>query len=448
VLLDQIGIPGLAAGAAVRACEFMRALYPLCRSITGAGVRQTLDLLGERIPLRRIELPTGTPLFDWEVPKEWTIRDAYISDSAGRRIVDFLAHNLHVVNYSAPVHQTMTLDELQPHLHSLPEHPDWIPYRTTYWRENWGFCLRHRDRERLQPGTYEVAVDSTLAAGSLTYAECIVRGTTPGQAIVYTHTCHPSLVNDNLTGIAVSAAIAKALQGARPRLTWRFVFGPGTLGSLAWLSQNESALPDLRAGLTLGLLGDTQPLTYKRSRRGQTPTDRAAELVLSRHSSPTRIVDFEPYGYDERQFCSPGFDLPVGRLSRAQHGEYPQYHTSADNLDFVSPNRLAESLAVTAQLISVIDANRTLVNLSPKGEPRLGKRGLYGSLGGKAPAEFEQALLWLLSLSDGAHDLIAIAHRANLPFHVIDSAATALDQAGLVRALDKPHAHAPSGVKG
>lgn len=448
MLLDQIGSPGLAANAAVDACELMRALYPLCRSVTGAGVRQTLDLLEERIPLRRTELPTGTPLFDWEVPKEWTIRDAYIVDSTGRRVVDFRAHNLHVVNYSAPVQESMTLEELQPHLYSLPEHPDWIPYRTTYWRENWGFCLRHRDREQLRPGRYEVVVDSTLAAGSLTYAEFVVRGSTSGEAIVYTHTCHPSLANDNLTGIAVAAALAQATQAVQPRLTWRFVFGPGTLGSLAWLSQNEATLPCLRAGLTLGLLGDAQPLTYKRSRRGQTPTDRAAELVLSRHPASTRIVDFEPYGYDERQFCSPGFDLPVGRLSRAQHGEYPQYHTSADSLDLVSAERIAESIAVAAQLISVIDANRAVLNLSSKGEPRLGKRGLYGSLGGKTPAEFEQALLWVLSLSEGAHDLVAIAQRSKLPFDVIDSAATALENAGLARTLDKPHGQAPSGVQG
>jgi aminopeptidase-like protein len=448
MLLNQIGSPSLAADTAVLACQFMRKLYPLCRSITGPGVRQTLDLIEQRIPLRRTEMPTGTPLFDWEVPREWTIRDAYIADSTGRRVVDFRAHNLHVVNYSAPVRQSMTLEELQPHLHSLPEHPDWIPYRTTYWRENWGFCLRHHDREQLEPGTYEVVVDSTLASGSLTYAECVVRGSTLGEAIVYTHTCHPSLANDNLTGIVVAAELAQAMQSAQPRLTWRFVFGPGTLGSLAWLSQNETAIPNLRAGLTLGLLGDTQPLTYKRSRRGQTPTDRAAELVLSRQPTPTRLVDFEPYGYDERQLCSPGFDLPVGRLSRAQHGEYPQYHTSADNLDLVSTERIAESLAVAAQLISVIDTNRTLVNLAPKGEPRLGKRGLYGSLGGKAPAEFEQGLLWVLSLSDGEHDLVAIAQRSKLSFDVIDSAATALEQAGLVRTLDEPHGHSLSGVQG
>jgi aminopeptidase-like protein len=448
MVLNQIASPALAADTAARACDLMRALYPLCRSITGPGVRQTLDLLEQRIPLRRVELPTGTVLFDWEVPNEWIVRDAYIADSTGRRVVDFRAHNLHVVNYSAPVRQWMTLDELQPHLHSLPERPDWIPYRTTYWSENWGFCLRHRDREQLQPGRYEVVVDSTLAAGSLTYAECVVRGTTSGEAIVYTHTCHPSLANDNLTGIVVAAALAQAMRATQPRLTWRFAFGPGTLGSLAWLSQNEAGLPSLRAGLTLGLLGDTQPLTYKRSRRERSPTDRAAELVLTGHSVPTRIVDFEPYGYDERQFCSPGFDLPVGRLSRAQHGEYPEYHTSADNLDLVSADRLAESLAVAAQLASVIDANRTVVNLSPKGEPRLGKRGLYGNLGGKTPAKFELALMWVLCLSDGAHDLVAIAQRSKLPFDVIDSAATALEQAGLVRTIDEPQGIALCGAYG
>jgi aminopeptidase-like protein len=415
----------------------MRALYPICRSITGNGVRRTLDLVEEWIPLQRTEVPTGTKVFDWEVPNEWNIRDAYIADRHGIRLVDFREHSLHVVNYSAPVRRSMMLDELKPHLYSMPERPDWIPYRTSYWREHWGFCLRHRDLERLGPGPFEVVVDSTLAPGSLTYAECVVPGHTQGAAIVYTHTCHPSLANENLTGIAAAAALAREmLSKPRPRLTWRFIFGPATIGSLTWLSRNEERLDRIRAGLIIGLLGHAGSVTYKRSRRGDCGTDRAAAHVL-RSVASARIVDFTPYGYDERQFCSPGFDLPIGRLTRSPNGEYAEYHSSADDLDIVQPAALAESLRTLARLITVLDENRDLINLSPKGEPRLGKHGLYGSVGGVPPGEFEHALLWLLNLSDGKHDLLSIAERSQIDFAVIADAAAALEKAGLARSIDE-----------
>jgi len=328
------------------------------------------------------------------------------------------------------------LDELKTHLYSLPERPDWIPYRTSYYREHWGFCLKHRDLERLGAGPFEVVIDSTLALGTLTYAECIVPGRTAGEAIIYTHTCHPSLANDNLSGIAAAVAVARELRDEHPRLTWRFVFGPGTIGSLAWLSRNEKRLGRIRAGLTVGLLGDGGALTYKRSRRGNRVTDRAAEHVL-RGVAQARVVDFEPYGYDERQFCSPGFDLPVGRLTRSPNGQYPEYHTSADNLGLLKPECLAESIRALAAMIAVLDTNRALRNLSPKGEPRLGKRGLYGSMGGGAPGEFEHALLWVLSFSDGEHDLLAIAERSGLDFGLIARAAAALEDAGLARTIEQ-----------
>jgi aminopeptidase-like protein len=427
--------------------SLMQAMYPICRSITGNGVRQTLDLIQKWIPLERTEVPSGTAVFDWEIPNEWNIRDAYIADRQGHRIVDFRVHNLHVVSYSAPVRRTMTREELETHLYSLPDHPDWIPYRTSYYREHWGFCLRHRDREQLGPGPFEVVIDSTLAPGSLTYAECVVPGLTEAEALIYTHTCHPSLANDNLTGIAVVVALARALLDERPQLTWRFIFGPGTIGSLAWLSRNEQRLERVRAGLTVGLLGDSGALTYKRSRRGDCVTDRIARYVLGRLAPSARIVAFEPYGYDERQFCSPGFDLPVGRLTRSPNGQYPEYHTSADNLDFVQPACLAESIRVLANMIAVIDENRRLRNLSPKGEPRLGKRGLYGSVGGTAPGAFEHALLWVLSLSDGQHDLLAIAERSGLDFELVGRAAAALESAGLAMTLAEDPSNLESGVR-
>lgn len=436
MLLTHLRDPAAASRLADEAFDLMVALYPICRSITGAGVRATLDLVERWIPIERTEVPTGTAVLDWEVPAEWNIRDAYVADPSGRRLIDFRAHNLHVVNYSVPVHRRMTREELEPHLYSLPEHPDWIPYRTSYYREHWGFCLRHRDREALGPGPFEVVIDSELAPGHLTYGECVVQGTQPGEALIYTHTCHPSLANDNLTGIAVAAALARELRSQQPRLTWRFVFGPGTIGSIAWLALNETRLSSIRCGLVVGLLGDDGPLTYKRSRRGNTVTDRVAEYVLKTGSAVARTIDFEPYGYDERQFCSPGFDLPVGRLTRSPNGTYPEYHSSADDLSFVKRDRLAESIQTLARLLSVIDANRRVRNLSPKGEPRLGKRGLYRSTGGTAPSEFEHALLWVLSLADGSHDLVAIAERSVLEFDLIHQAATALEQAALLASLD------------
>jgi aminopeptidase-like protein len=436
MLLESLCGKSGSQALAREAWSLMEALYPICRSITGEGVRQTLDLLEQWIPLRRSEVASGTRLYDWEVPLEWNIRDAYIADDQGRRIVDFRAHNLHVMSYSVPVQRTMSLAELEPHLYSIPERPDWIPYRTTYYREHWGFCLRHRDRERLGPGPYTVRIDSELTAGHLTYAECVIPGQTDEEAIVYTHICHPSLCNDNLTGISVAAGMARALRAEHPRLTWRFIFGPGTIGSLAWLAANEARLDRVRAGLVVGLLGDPAPLKYKRSRRGGTDADRAAEHALRALGATVRVVDFEPYGYDERQFCSPGFDLPVGRLTRSGNGEYPEYHTSADDLSLVRLESLAESAGALARIISVLDCNRRCVNLSPKGEPRLGKRGLYGNVGGVAPGDFERALLWVLSLCDGRRDLLAIAERSGLSIELIDRAASALTKAGLLGAAE------------
>lgn len=434
-MLDELQTPEGSRAAADDAFALMRDLYPLCRSITGDGVRRTLDLVGELLPLQRIEVPSGTPLFDWEVPPEWNIRDAWIADASGRRLVDFRAHSLHVVSYSVPVRRTMDREALEPHLHSLPGHPDWIPYRTSYYRETWGFCLRHRDRLALGEGPFEVVIDAELAPGHLSCAEAAVPGSTGGEALVYTHVCHPSLANDNLTGIAVAAVLARALGRERPRLGWRFVFAPGTIGSLAWLARNEAQLDRLRAGLVIGLLGDAGPLTYKRSRRGDTPVDRIAAQLLQAQDPAARVIDFEPYGYDERQFCSPGFDLPVGRLTRSPNGGYPEYHSSADDLSLVRAEALAGSIRVLARLLSRLDANRRPLNLAPKGEPRLGRRGLYGAMGGMAPGVFEHALLWVLSLADGEHDLAAMAQRSGLDFELLDRAATALEQAGLVRTL-------------
>lgn len=433
MLLANLRSEDAAGAVAQSAFELMRTMYPVCRSITGAGVRQTLDCVEQWIPLDRSEVESGTRAFDWKVPNEWNIRDAYIADSQGRRLVDFQAHSLHVMSYSTPVRRTLMRVELEPHLHSLPDRPDWIPYRTSYYKEDWGFCLRHSDRLALGPGPFDVVIDAELKPGHLTYAESVVQGTTDLEAFIYTHICHPSLANDNLTGIAVAAALARALRREKPRLTWRLIFGPGTIGSLTWLSRNEARLPKISAGLVIGLLGDAGPLTYKRSRRGSTMIDRVAEHVLDAATAPSKIVDFEPYGYDERQFCSPGFDLPVGRLTRSPNGAYAEYHTSADDLSFVNVDQLAGSIQALAHMIAVADANRCLLNLSPKGEPQLGKRGLYGNVGGTRPGQFENALLWILSQSDGTNDLVAIARRSGIAFDVLEQAADALERSELVR---------------
>jgi aminopeptidase-like protein len=267
----------------------------------------------------------------------------------------------------------------------------------------------------------------------------LIPGKESVEALVYTHTCHPSLANDNLTGLAAAAALARALRQETPRLTWRFVFGPGTIGSLAWLSANEARLDAFAGGLVVGLLGDDGKLTYKRSRRGDTAMDRVAEAVLEYQGPDARVVDFEPYGYDERQFCSPGFDLPVGRLTRSPNGTYPEYHSSADDLSFVRPTQFAASLRALAQIVAVFDANRFPLNLSPKGEPRLGKRGLYGNVGGVAPGQFEHALLWVLNQADGRHDLLSIAQRAGLAFDLVERAATALEQVDLLGVARNTH---------
>jgi len=411
-------------------------LYPICRSITGRGVRDTLDILERRIPLKRTHIATGTPVFDWSIPPEWNIEDAYIQDVAGRRIVDFRRSNLHVVNYSVPIKRRMSLDTLKPHLHSLPDHPDWIPYRTSYYREDWGFCLSQRQLDGLRDAEYDVCIDSSLVPGVLTLAECVVPGAVPEEVLIYTHDCHPSLCNDNLAALSIATLLAqrRALSGHN-HYSYRFIFGPATIGSIAWLQLNESRVGAVRHGLVLASLGDRGPLTYKRSRRGKAGIDRVAEYVLGRQVGGA-CEDFSPYGYDERQFCSPGFNLPVGRLTRTPNGRYPEYHTSADNLDFVTIPALADSLRTCEEIMSLLDANGRFVNLSPKCEPRLGPRGLFNVVGGHSPSNFEHAILWVLNQSDGYADLLAIADRSGLDFRLISTAATALERAGLLRRMN------------
>jgi len=401
-------------------------LYPICRSITGDGVRRSLDIIERTIPLTRSEVPTGTGVFDWEVPKEWNVRDAWIKNARGERVVDFRTCNLHVLNYSAAIHAVLPLAELRRHLFSIPEHPTWIPYRTSYYRDAWGFCVTQQQLETLRDDEYEVMIDSSLTNGSLTYAECYLPGTSTDEILISCHICHPSLCNDNLSGISVAVFLARELLGRGHRYSYRFLFIPGTIGAITWLAHNQSRVERIKHGLVLTCLGDRGAFHYKRSRRGAAEIDRAMAHVLRSSGGPHQILEFSPYGYDERQFCSPGFNLPVGCLMRSVWGTFPEYHTSADNLQFIDPDALQESFDVCRAVLELLEQNRTFRGTNPFCEPALGRRGLYRSTGGGSVDPGNLALLWVLNLADGAHSLLDIAERSGMAFPVIAAAANEL----------------------
>lgn len=412
----------------------MRRMYPICRSITGDGVRATLDLIEETVKLERHAVPSGTQAYDWTVNDEWNVRDAYVADRNGHRVIDFQEHNLHLVSYSVPVRETMTLEQLRPHLHTMPDRPDWIPYRTSYYNRTWGFCLSHRQLECMDQGPYEVVVDSTLEPGELTYGELVIPGDTSEEVVFTAHLCHPSLANDNLSGLAVATELARALESLPSRrLTYRFIFAPGTIGSITWLSRNPDVLPRIRHGLVLTGLGGPGELVYKRTRHGGRTIDRAASHVVARSGGEAR--NYSPYGYDERQFNAIGFDLPIGRLTRTPHGEYPEYHTSADNLDFVQPEELLGSYRAILEIVDVLENDRTYRNLSPYGEPQLGKRGLYPTVGGRSASDAVMAMLWTLAYSDGSTSLLDIATIADMDFADLRAASTSLTGAGLLASI-------------
>jgi aminopeptidase-like protein len=428
-----VAVPNTQAPPGDRALELMERMFPLCRSLTGDGVRATLDLIAEEVPITRTEVPSGSRVFDWIVPQEWNLREAYIAAADGTRIVDATDSNLHVVSYSEPVRAKLELEQLRPRLHSLPEQPGVIPYRTSYYERTWGFCLAHEQLVALAPGEYEVVIDSTLEPGHLTYGEALVEGEGDSEVLISTYVCHPSLANDNLAGIAVSAMLAKELLGRKLRHSYRFLFAPGTIGPLAWLDRNSQRLDRIAHGLALSCLGDAGNLTYKRSRREDATIDRAMEIVLRDSGAPHRILPWEPWGGDERQFCSPGFDLPMGTLMRTPHGEFDGYHTSADSLDRIRPESLTDALEKCLALVEVLEGDRRCTNLSPYGEPQLGRRHLYRSAGGAVETpDDERALLWVLNQADGDHSLVEIAHSSGLGFPVIERAAERLERAGLL----------------
>lgn len=411
--------------------SLIKELYPICRSITGDGVRRTLNTLGKHIQLNLLEVATGTPVFDWTVPKEWNIRDAWIKNSIGQRLIDFNNSNLHVVNYSIPVHASMSLKELRPHLHTLPDYPDRIPYRTSYYNETWGFCLTHDQLTNLPEDEYEVCIEATLEDGHLTYGEYLIKGESEEEILISSHVCHPSLCNDNLSGVCVATALAKWMAAEPRRYSYRFLFAPGTIGAITWLARNQESVKSLRHGLILTSVGDDGCLTYKRSRRGNAEVDRAVEHILGYYTTDYKVEDFSPYGYDERQFGSPGFNLPVGRLSRSPFGTYSEYHTSADNLEFVHPQSLGDTFDKLVKVVQILENNRRYINLFPYCEPQLGRRGLYQAIGDE-----ELAMLWVLNMSDGHSDLLAIAERASIPFAKIQLAAVKLEAHKLIKRFD------------
>jgi len=413
-------------------------LYPICRSITGNGVRQSLAIMQEYLPLKVHEVPTGTAVFDWTIPNEWNINDAYIKNGRGEKIVDIKNSNLHVLNYSIPVKGNFSLAELKSHLFSLPDRPGLVPYRTSYYEENWGFCVSHSQFQEMQDAEYEVVIDSTLQPGSLTYAEYYLPGESKDECLITCHICHPSLCNDNLSGISVVLFLAKILTTKKNRLSYRFLFIPGTIGAIAWLSLNESNLSNIKAGLVATLLGDASPLTYKKTRNGNATIDQAVTHYLRHSGEDYRLIDFSPYGYDERQFNSPGISLPVGSLTRSQYGQYPEYHTSADNLELISGEKLEASLKAYLSIIDILDNNVIYINQISRCEPQLGTRGLYRIIKGENVEESElrkMAMLWCLNLSDGNYSLLDIADKAAISFEVIKQIAAILEKEGLLKRL-------------
>jgi aminopeptidase-like protein len=417
--------------------RYFERLWPILRSITGPGVRATHDILGELLPLERLEFPTGEKVLDWTIPREWVARQAYVVGPDGRRVIDLARHTLHLLNYSAPFRGRMSRADLDKHLYSLPEMPNAIPYVTSYYAERWGFCLSDAERRALPEGEYEVVVDTELVDGSLTVSHCVLPGQTSREVLISTYTCHPSMANNELSGPLVTAFLYRRL-AALPnrRYTYRFVFLPETIGSIAYLSRFGSHLAaHVDAGYVVTCIGDPGHFHYKASRRGNTVADRAARLVLGRIDPEAVFLDFFPHsGADERQYCSPGFNLPVGSIMRTPYARYPQYHTSLDDRSFVTPEALAGSVDAYEAVCRVLEGNKTYENLSPHGEPQLGRRGLYPTVGAaRTSAAFVDAMLWVLNSSDGTNDLISVAERSGLEFDVVREAATAAEAAGLLR---------------
>lgn len=419
----------------IEAYKLVEKLFPLCRSITGKGTEDTLRIISEIIPLRITNIPTGEKVFDWVIPNEWNITDAYIMNSSGEKVIDFRKSNLHIVNYSKPIDEYLSLRELTPKLYFIKDNPDAIPYRTTYYNEDWGFCLSYNQFKNLTEDTYHVVIKSTLVKGNLTYGEFFVAGKLKDEILFSTHICHPSMCNDNLSGISVAVAIAKYISSLPFRkYSYRIVFVPATIGAITWLSQNEDKLSNIKAGLVLALLGDNGKFNFKKSKLDNSIMNRLFNLLYNNENDDLNILNFTPYGYDERQYCSTGINLPVGRLTRTPNGEFIEYHTSKDDLNFVNVDNLDISINLIKKVINIIEKNSFYINNFPKGEPQLGRRGLYNSVAGSIK-ELELAMLWVLNNADGRNDLIDIANISKIKFDVINKAAELLKEKKIISEL-------------
>jgi len=362
------------------------------------------------------------------------VRAARIETLDGEVVVDFADCNLHVVGYSQPIDAIVTRETLATHVHTLPDQPDLVPYRTGYYAEQWGFCLSHRVWQAMRDARYRVRIDSTLAAGSLTYGELFIAGKEASEVLISVHCCHPSLANDNLSGIAVASELGRRLLGQKNRLSYRLLFIPATIGSVTWLALNDHRIANISHGLVLSCVGDNGPFHYKQSRSSNATIDRVMAHVLKRSAVPHRILDFSPLGYDERQYCSPAYDLPVGCFMRSPNGTFPEYHTSADNPDFVTAEALEGSMNVLADVIGTLERNVVFRRVDGRGEPQLGRRGLYRSISGQSDqATAHVALLWVLNQADGRHSLLDIAERSGVPFEHLAQAAELACQADLIR---------------
>ncbi len=424
--------------------EYFDRLWPLHRSITGEGLRKSLRILKEIIPLNLSEVASGTQVFDWKVPMEWNIEDAYLLGPSGEKVIDFQQNNLHVVNYSEPVNCELSLDDLNPFLHSISDQPTAIPYVTSYYKSRWGFCLSENQRRSLVPGRYKAVIDSTLHAGSLTYGDCVVPSTEneSREILISTYLCHPSMGNNELTGPLLSAFLYRKLAAQKVRrFNYRFVIAPETIGALAYLSKHGEHLKKYcHAGFIVTCCGTDDDLTYKRSRRGDATVDRCTEHVLKYFTPHIQtnysVVDFFPEGSDERQYCSPGFNLPVGSLMRAMYGTYPEYHTSLDDKDFISLPALVNTIEVYMKTVQAIEANHTYLNTKPYGEPQLGSRGLYPTLANVRERDKQLKLtMYILNFSDGEHDLCAIAEKAGAPIWELYPIAEKLRERDLLRRI-------------
>ena len=449
--------------------ELIKILYPICRSITGDGVRKTLNFLQKEIPLDINEIATKTKCFDWKIPKEWNITDAYIKDSNGNKIVDFKNSNLHVVSYSIPINKKMSLTELKSHIHTLPDMPDAIPYLTSYYNEDWGFCMRHNEFETLQEGEYEVCINSSLKNGSLTYGEYLIPGKIKDEILLSCYICHPSLCNDNLSGVGLLTILAKILTKISTYYSYRFLFIPETIGAIAWLSKNEKNVHNIKHGLVVTCCGDRGTSTYKKTRDGDNIIDKIVEKVLKKSGEPYEILDFWPSGSDERQFCSPGFNLPIGSLMKTVYGKFEEYHTSKDNLDFMDVESLGNSLSKYLEVIyelenytnkNKISNQKTLkisvkndpvfINQNMKCEPQLGKRGLYRNLGSQKPQlgkrglyrnlgsqkNIEQkiiAIQWIMNFSDGYYSLSEISKKSKINLKILTAVVNLLKDVNLLK---------------